>query len=212
MLWRFERLFDKSLVNHELRFVLGNQAFLPRCDLLPHRIEIALHAIHADRYRIDEAEMFRVLGKDRCEVPMERHVVADEHAIAYGHRKAHGLVVGIPDADREPASFERGFEVEDAEHLHSVLGHGVLVPDDRDVPEGKRLGKRVNDEMMSERMMTFRAFWRRNHSQLFPSDLVAAAMGKQLSLIHQIFLLFSRCYEGPKPFQRPLVTRGYLER
>ncbi len=59
-----------------------------------------------------------------------------------------------------------------------------------DVPEGKRLGKRVDDEVVSERMMAFRAFWRRNHSQLFPSDLVAAAVGKQLSLIHQIFLLF----------------------
>src|SRR5437899_8310624 len=108
VLWRFERFFDKSLVNHELRFVLANQAFLPGCDLLPHRIEIALHAVDADRYRIDEAEMFRVLGKDRREVPMERHVVADEDPVTHGHREAHGLVVGIPDAYREPASVARG--------------------------------------------------------------------------------------------------------
>ena len=84
VLWCFERFFDESLVNHELRFVLRNQAFLPSCDLLPHRIEIALHAVDSDRHRIDEAEMFRVLGKDRCEVPVERHVVADEHPITHG--------------------------------------------------------------------------------------------------------------------------------
>src|SRR2546429_6079168 len=54
MLRRFERFFHKSLVNHELRFVLANQAFLPSCDLLPHRIEIALHAIHTDRDRRSE--------------------------------------------------------------------------------------------------------------------------------------------------------------
>jgi hypothetical protein len=48
MLRRFERLFDKGLVNHELRFVLGDQAFFPRCDLLAHRFEIALHPVDAD--------------------------------------------------------------------------------------------------------------------------------------------------------------------
>src|SRR5260370_28371411 len=208
MLWCFERFFDESLVNHELRFVLANQAFLPRCDLAPHRIEIALHAVNADRYRIDEAEMFRVLGNDRPEVPVERHVVADEDSVAYGHREAHGLVVGIPDADREPASFESGFEVEDAEHLHPVLGDGVLVPGDRYVPEGKRLGKRVDDEVVSERVVAFRAFWRRNDSQLFPSDLVAAAVGKQLSLIHQFFSFFQGAMKGLSPSSGPLLLGG----
>jgi len=72
------------------------------------------------------------------------------------------LELRIP--NREPASFERGFEIEDAEHLHPVLGHGVLVPNDCDMPKRKRLGKGFDDEVMSERMMAFRAFRRRNHA------------------------------------------------
>src|SRR5207247_5685118 len=107
-----------------------------------------------------------------------------------------------PDADGKPASFKRGFEIKDAEHLHSVFGDGVFVTNDCDMPKRKRLGKGFDDEVMSERMMAFRAFRRWHHAQLFPSDLVAPAMRKQLGLIHKNqFLLFqcagSMCKDYP---------------
>jgi hypothetical protein len=43
--------------------------------------------------------------------------------------------MGVADTESEPASMERCFEFDDAEHLHAVLRYGVLFADRRDVPE-----------------------------------------------------------------------------
>ena len=53
---------------------------------------------------------------------MELHVVAHEDPVPGGEGQAHGLVVGVADADGKPAAVEGGFQVEDAEHLHAVTG------------------------------------------------------------------------------------------
>jgi len=92
MLRRFERFFDKSLVNHELRFVLANQASFHV--VICRRMGSKLRCMRstADRYCIDEAEAFRVLRKHGTESPWKRHVVADEYAITDCHRKTHGLI------------------------------------------------------------------------------------------------------------------------
>src|SRR5712691_7296074 len=108
----FELPFDEGLVDDELRLLIPDPALFPEFDLAAHRLEVALHAVHADRYRIDEAEVFRVFREDGAEIPLERHVVADKDTIADRHREAHRLVVRVPDADRETAPFEGGFEVE----------------------------------------------------------------------------------------------------
>src|SRR5258708_457280 len=71
----------------------------------------------------------------------------------------------------------------------------------------------LDDEVVGKRMMALRAFRRRNHSQLFPSDFVAAAVGKQLGLVHMSFFSFFNVLDRrDKPFQRPLVYKGHLER
>jgi hypothetical protein len=36
--------------------------FLPRFDLLSHRLEVSLHSINTDRNAVDERERLRVLG------------------------------------------------------------------------------------------------------------------------------------------------------
>ena len=53
----------------------------------------------SDRELVDEAEVFRVLRQHRSEIAMKRHVVAHQYSVTYGEGEAHGLVVGVSDAD-----------------------------------------------------------------------------------------------------------------
>src|SRR5947209_5813061 len=101
---RFEFLLYEGLIDDEFRFVVPEATLFPCFDLMAHRLEIALHAIDADRDSVYEAEVFRVLREYGAEISLKRHVVADEYAITDCHRKAHGLVVRVSDADRETAS------------------------------------------------------------------------------------------------------------
>ena len=71
-------------------------------DVPGERLEVPLHPVDTHGDGSDQAEAVRVLGEDRPEVATERHVVADENPVADTHRKAHTLVVGVADADREP--------------------------------------------------------------------------------------------------------------
>jgi hypothetical protein len=43
--------------------------------------------------------------------------------------QAESFVVRVPDANRKSASFEAGFQIQNAEHLHRVARHGELLPD-----------------------------------------------------------------------------------
>jgi len=43
--------------------------------------------------------MFGVLGEHGREIAMERHVVAHQYSVTYSEGEAHGLVIGVPDAD-----------------------------------------------------------------------------------------------------------------
>ena len=148
VLRRFEFSFHEGAVNHELHLVVPDLALFPDFDLPAHRLEITLHAVDADRDRVNEAETLRMLREHRAEISLERHVVANEDAVAYGHREAHRLVVRVADANREPAALEGGFEIEDAEHLHAVLGDRVFVAHDGDVPECERFEERLDDRMV----------------------------------------------------------------
>ena len=65
------------------------------------RLEVPLHPVDTHGDGSDQAEAVRVLGETGLK-STERHVVADENPRADTHRKAHTLVVGVADADREP--------------------------------------------------------------------------------------------------------------
>ena len=80
-----------------------------------------------------------MLRGDRSEVTPKRHVVADEDSKANSESKSHGLVVCVPQAEGEPATIKRRFEVDNPEDLHAVLRDGELFANDPDVAEAERL-------------------------------------------------------------------------
>ncbi len=120
--------FDECAVDNQLRRFVGETRLLPCLDLLPHGFEVPLHAVHADREDVHKVDAFRMLREYRREITLKRHVVAHKHAVAHGESQSHGLVVGIPNADREAASVEGCFKIQDAEHLHAVAGNRIFLP------------------------------------------------------------------------------------
>ena len=76
----------------------------------------------------------------------------------------------MPIENRHPSN--DGFEVENAEHFHSVFRDRVLVSDDGDVPKRERFDKGFDDLVVRERMMSLRPFGRWHELQLFPAILL----------------------------------------
>jgi hypothetical protein len=134
--------FDERLVDDEPCRNIRELRITPATDLFRHRLEVALHIRNPDLKRMDEIEVLRMLGEDRREVAGERHVVANYHTIADGHREPHGLVMSVPNANGKAATLERGFEFHDTEHLHAVLRDGILFTHWCNVPEAERLNQR----------------------------------------------------------------------
>ena len=66
MFWRLEFALNERLVDRDLGGNVCQFELLPRLHLIPHRLEIPLHAIHADRDAIDERKRLRVFSKHRC--------------------------------------------------------------------------------------------------------------------------------------------------
>lgn len=90
-----------ACVDNFLRLAVCEMRLPPLFDLLGHRLQVALHLVHADCESVLEVEMLRVLGKDRCEVAGECHVVAHEDPDPDDEAKMHGFVVGILEPERE---------------------------------------------------------------------------------------------------------------
>jgi hypothetical protein len=61
MFRNFQFAFDECLVDDHLRRDIRQFTSLPRFDLLSHRLEVPLHAVHADCDAVDERKRFRVL-------------------------------------------------------------------------------------------------------------------------------------------------------
>ena len=76
-----QRAFDEGFVKEEFGGDVGQFALAPGRDLLLHGFEVALHAVDADGDGVDEGEGFGMFGENRCEVAMEGHIRANEHAI-----------------------------------------------------------------------------------------------------------------------------------
>ena len=169
MLGCFKFSLNERLVNDELCLFVRDKTLPPDSDLPPHRVKAALHTIHANRDCIDEAEVFCMLREDGTEVPLKRHVVADEDAVANRHRKTHRFIVCIPNTDRKAASFECGFQVEDSKHLHTILRNSILVSDNGDMPKRKRFEQGFDNQMVGEWVVAESSLGSRNESQLFTS-------------------------------------------
>ncbi len=65
---------DECPVDDQLRGLVLKTCPLPSLDLLPHRLEVPLHAVHSHREDVHEAQMFGVLGEHGREVAAERHL------------------------------------------------------------------------------------------------------------------------------------------
>ena len=85
--------------------------------------------------------------------------------------QAHAFVVAVADADGKPATLHAGVEVEDAEHLHAVLGNGKLVLDDVNVPEAESFNQGLNDFAVRYRPVCGCAHWCGNERELLTSQL-----------------------------------------
>ncbi len=145
--------------------------------------------------------MLGVLGEHGREIAMKRHVVAYQHSVTDREGEAHGLVVGVSDADRESASVEGGFEVEDSEHLHAVACNRVFLPHHRDLSEAQRFDQRPDNLEVRKGLMSYAPRGRRDHLQFFSGDLRTPAMSQKLRLLHVLvspFNLMDRL-ESPRP-------------
>jgi len=69
MFGNIQLAFDESPVDDQFRGLVRKSRGLPRLDLLPHRLEVPLHAVHSDREDIHEAHVFGVLREHRREGP-----------------------------------------------------------------------------------------------------------------------------------------------
>jgi hypothetical protein len=60
---RFQFALHERLVHHHLDRDVGQLTSLPRFDMFPHRLEVLLHSIDADRDTVDQRKRPRVLGE-----------------------------------------------------------------------------------------------------------------------------------------------------
>ena len=85
--------------------------------------------------------------------------------------------MGVADTESEPASMERCFEFDDAEHLHAVLRYGVLFADRRNVPERQSVHKRIDHLMVRDDFVRCCSGGRRHEGELLAADLVGPTVG-----------------------------------
>ena len=58
---------DEDPIDDELRGLIRKLGCTPSLDLPAHRLEVPLHAVHADREDVDEAQVLRMLGQHGSE-------------------------------------------------------------------------------------------------------------------------------------------------
>ncbi len=112
-----------------------------------------------------------MFGEDRLEVAGEGHVFADQHPDANYGGKAHTFVVAVANTDGKATALHAGVEVKDAEHLHAVLGNGVLLGNHTDVAKAQGLDQSLDDLGMRHRTVSRGAQRRLNGCQLLTGQL-----------------------------------------
>ena len=96
-----------------------------------------------------------MLRKDRREVAVEGHVIADKNFIAYGHRQTHGLVMRVSQAQCEPTAGEGLIKFEQAKELVAVGRDRKLAPVDGDVSKRKSLLDCINQHVVRYGLVGF---------------------------------------------------------
>ena len=176
---------------------VGELAIAPAINCLHHRLEVALHDIHADRNRVLQREVLAVLCQNRREIPRERKVFADEHSIANGYGEPERFVMGIPEAQREPGTVHALVEFHDPEHLHAVTRQRVLVTNYRDVAESHSFNETVHHVDVWYRFVRCRSQWCWYQGQLITSQLTAICNEHRLTHLSNplSFVGFNSCKE-----------------
>ena len=90
---RIELFFDKSTVKNQFRLLVGDLCLPSTLDLAPHRLEILLDAIYANRERVNQVEAFGVLCQNGLEIPAECHVPVHKNSDTTAKAEAQALVV-----------------------------------------------------------------------------------------------------------------------
>jgi hypothetical protein len=89
----FELPFDEGSVKDQFRLLAGDLGLPPPFDLAPHRLEIPLDAIYANRERVDQVEALGVLCENRLKVSAECHISTHKNSDTTAKAEAQTLVV-----------------------------------------------------------------------------------------------------------------------
>ena len=133
--WCLELSINEGTIDDELRRYVRDLSFVPLLYLPLHGLEVPLHAVHTDAKTVLQRKVLRMLRQYWRKVAVEHHVFADSDSEACGNGEPEGLVVTVANSDREAATFESSFQVQNSKHLHAIARHGVLVFEDTDVSE-----------------------------------------------------------------------------
>jgi hypothetical protein len=87
LLRQSELFAGKGVVQHRLRVLVGQLAFLPFRDLFLYGVEVPLDAVDPERYGVGYLDVLRVLGHHGSKFPDESHVV--ESRVSRDHSKPH---------------------------------------------------------------------------------------------------------------------------
>ncbi len=111
-----------------------------------------------------------MLAHYRHVVAEEREIVADEDAPPDREAEREGLVMRVPKPDRDPHARLLDGEREDAEEAHAVVGDGVFLGDDLEVPVVERFGEGLDEPVMRDGKVRRGGLGRRKILQILTAD------------------------------------------
>jgi hypothetical protein len=121
--------FHEGPVDDQLRGPVVKPGSLPRLDLLPHRLEVALHAVCSDRQDVDEVEVLGVLCEHGVKSPANpklEHKRIDLSTVFAGQevrtKEAHDDIWQVSFMDFDLGYFD--FETRVPEPLDNLSGPG----------------------------------------------------------------------------------------
>ena len=120
------------------------------------RFAIGIRNANNKRFRLACTVGLRVFRKDGAVISPKRKIVTHEHSQPDRACQPESLVVRVSDSDREAASLEAGFQIEDTKHLHIILRYGELLTDDGNMTVTQRLDQGFHDRSVRNRNMCSR--------------------------------------------------------
>jgi hypothetical protein len=137
------------------------------------------------------------------EVAVEGEVVADEDLVADRDPDRAGLVVRVPDADRDAHAVFLDIEGENAEHAHAVRRDRVLVLDDVETAVAEGFDERAHERGVRDRLVGVGGLGRWQPKEILSSHEGRAAVGNEagdrpvgrdnFNFCHESLILSGRC-------------------